>query len=94
MYLDKATGRRQIAPEDLADRSKYPLEFKVKCIWLHIQGMSQRKVAKSMGVSHVSVGQWVKSLSTLIQNYFNLSDVIDIGRMEIDELFTFQTKKK
>jgi AcrR family transcriptional regulator len=59
-YICRGCGRQFV---DRYVERGYPLEIRQKCLDLHTQGISFRKIERSTGVSHNTVINWVKSLS-------------------------------
>ncbi|MFM2303021.1 MAG: hypothetical protein RLZZ135_426 [Cyanobacteriota bacterium] len=58
-YICRGCGRQFV---DCYIERGYPLEIRQKCLDLHAQGISFREIERSIGVSHNTVINWVKSL--------------------------------
>ena len=67
---------------------------KCLCVFLYYNGLSYRKIAVMMNVSHTSVMNWVRQMSEYINAHFKLSDNNGVRDIEIDELFSYEFKKK
>jgi len=75
----------------------YPIEIKRKAIKYYLDGMGFRRIERLLGVSHVSVMNWVKQLAQKINEQEELKKDKDIPKeriIEMDELYTYVKKKR
>ncbi len=72
----------------------YAEKIRREALRLYVDGMNQRRIARTLGVSHQSVANWIKahadSLPTLPPEVPELTLEVN----ELDELFTFVAAKK
>lgn len=68
-----------------------PNKLKEDAVKLYLEGLGFRAIARFLGVSHVSVFNWVKDAGSKIEKLENTSEVAVI---EIDEMHTYIGTKK
>jgi len=70
-----------------------PLEVRLRCIKLYMEGLGFRAIERLEDVSHVAVMKWVRKLGDKISEHpETASEKVSI--MELDELWHFIGKKK
>ena len=72
------------------------LHTKLEALKLYINGMGFRAIGRIMGVSNVTVLNWIRLLGTSIKDYVQTQlpdDIRHIDYIEMDEMWHF-TKKK
>ena len=78
-----------------SDTGKVPAKFKRDAIRLYLLGMSMRKIAKFLGISHVSVFSWIQEAGyEALRDIHEHAEVNqDFGIIEIDEMWHFVKKR-
>lgn len=80
--------RRAYTPEPKP--SGYAETVRQQAVQLYVDGMNLRRIARTLGVNHQSVANWVKAQAVRLPPAPVPSAVETI---ELDELFTFVEKK-
>ena len=65
-------------------RNGYPDHIKLKAIKYYLEGNGFRRIERLMGVSHVSVINWVKQFASKFKNIPKNYEKVDI--LELDEM--------
>jgi transposase len=72
----------------------------IESIWradalrLYVDGMNQRRIARTLGVSHQSVANWIKDYAERLPQDPPESQDTPLDVSELDELFSFVGDKK
>ncbi|MDR1345478.1 MAG: hypothetical protein LBK03_02090 [Bacteroidales bacterium] len=69
-----------------------PKSLKKKALYLYLEGMSFRSIGKILGVSNVSVLNWIKSLGKELEELGVADQKIKI--VEVDEIYSYIVSKK
>ena len=70
-------------------------ETRLQCIRLYLEGVGFRGTSRLMGVSHVSVQNWVKQLGDNIERLRpQTGETEAVSIMELDEMWHFVQKKR
>ena len=68
----------------------YDAQTRHEAVQLYLDGMNLRRVARTLGVNHQSVANWVKAAAMQLP----LTPMpAQVETLELDELFTFVEKK-
>jgi len=89
-YLCKVC-RRKYTPEPT--EQGYPEALRRQALQLYVDGMNFRRIARTLGVSHQTVANWVKAQADRLPD----APPVPVGAVEVaelDELFTFIGSKK
>jgi transposase-like protein len=78
----------------IVETDKLSKGFKLRCVFLYINGLSLRRLGKIFNVSHVSIYNWVNLYITEIFTKYSLSNVRQITDIEVYEMFTYIGKKR
>lgn len=84
--------RRKYTPEPRA--SGYTEAIRQEAVRLYVDGMHQRRIARTLSVSHQTVANWIKAHAESLPDAPPEPDVLTLGISELDELFTFIGEKK
>ena len=75
--------------------SRTPVEKRIECIRLYLEGVGFRGIERLTGVSHVTVMRWVHRLGDRIEQLREKAgEVEEVSIMEIDEMWHFVQKKR
>ena len=75
--------------------SRTPIETRIHCIRLYLEGVGFRGIERLTGVSNVTVMRWVKKLGDNIERFRpQTGEVEPMSVMELDEMWHFIQKKK
>ena len=83
--------QRRYTPEP--KENGYPEALHQQAVKLYIDGVSFRRIARHLGVDHVTVMHWVKAHSDQLPDA-PLPTEKPLHRVEMDELYTFIEQKK
>jgi transposase-like protein len=70
----------------------YPERVRLQAVRLYVDGMNLRRIARTLGVNHQSVANWVKVYADQLPAAPVPGEEVDV--IELDELFTFVGDKK
>src|SRR5579871_556259 len=90
-YLCKVC-RRKYTPN--ASSQVYSETVRAEAVRLYVDGMNQRRIARTLGISHQSVANWLKRHADSLPNQPPQSEAMLLEVNELDELFTFIGDKK
>jgi insertion element IS1 protein InsB len=90
-YLCKVC-RRKYTP--VASPQVYSEAVRAEAVRLYVDGMNQRRIARTLGVSHQSVANWIKRHADSLPNQPPEPEVQPLEVNELDELLTFIGDKK
>lgn len=69
----------------------YESSVRQRALQLYVDGMNQRRIARTLGVNHQSVANWIKAHAQQLPP----APVPQVSQVsELDELFTFVGTKK
>ena len=75
--------------------SRTPLDLRVKCIRLYLEGVGFRGISRLTGVTHTTVMRWIKQLGDDIEKFReDTGEVEPVNVMELDEMWHFVQKKE
>ena len=75
--------------------SRTPLDIRIECIRLYLEGMGFRGISRITGVPHTTVMRWVKKLGDDIERFRPQSGEVEpVSVMELDEMWHFVQKKR
>lgn len=86
------TCRRKYTPEPYEQR--YADETRHEALRLYVDGMNQRRIGRTLGVSHQTVANWLKAYASSLPNQPPEPPDMTLDVNELDELFTFIGDKK
>jgi hypothetical protein len=66
--------------------------MKKQALLLYLEGLGFRSIGRYLGVSNVSVLNWIRSLGKEVQQLNQESQAIEM--VEVDEMYTYITQKK
>lgn len=72
--------------------SRTPVQRRVECIKLYLEGVGFRGIERLTGVPHTTVLSWVKKLGDDIEK-FRPENTGKVSIMELDEMWHFIQKK-
>ena len=74
--------------------SRTPIEKRIKCIHLYLEGVGFRGISRLTGVPHTTVMRWVHKLGDDIERFRPQTDEVEqVSVMELDEMWHFVQKK-
>lgn len=75
--------------------SRTPIEQRIKCIRLYLEGVGFRGISRLTGVPHTTVMRWVQKLGDDIERFRPQADEVEpVSVMELDEMWHFVQKKR
>ena len=75
--------------------SRTPLNKRIECIRLYLEGVGFRGIERLTGVSHVTVMRWINRLGDDIERFRpQTGEIEDVSVMELDEMWHFVQKKR
>ena len=75
--------------------SRTPLDLRVRCMRLYLEGVGFRGVSRLTGVTHTTVMRWVKRFGDDIEKFReDRGEVEPVNVMELDEMWHFVQKKR
>jgi len=69
-----------------------PKSFKKQALHLYLEGLGFRSIGRILGVSNVSVLNWIRDFGEKVQELHSTSQSIEI--VEVDEMHTYVGSKK
>ena len=75
----------------LRKKTSKPDSLKRKALQFYLEGLGFRSIGRFLGVSHVSVYQWIKPFGAKLES---IKSNKKIGVVEIDEMHTYIAHKK
>jgi transposase-like protein len=72
----------------------YAEKTRQEALRLYVDGMNQRRIARTVGVSHQTVANWIKAHADSLPNTPPEGLALTLEVNELDELFTFIGDKK
>ena len=79
----------------LSSLSRTPIEIRLKCIRLYLEGVGFRGIARLTGTPHTTVMRWIKKLGDDIDRFRpQMGEVEPVSVMELDEMWHFVQKKR
>ncbi len=72
----------------------YSEAVRTEAVRLYVDGMNQRRIARTLGVSHQSVANWIKRHVDSLPDQPPEPEAMPLEVNELDELFTFIGDKK
>lgn len=74
------------------DAESYPVDIKLQCLELYLNGMDFRSIERMTGVHHTIVNYWVNQATTPLPDAPDFSEITEVA--QLDELQTFVRSKK
>ena len=75
--------------------SRTPLDLRIKCIRLYLEGVGFRGISRLTGVTHTTVMRWVKQLGDDIEKFReDTGEIEPVNVMALDEMWHFVQKKE
>ena len=90
-YLCKVC-RRKYTPEP--SMWGYAETIREEALRLYVDGMNQRRIARTLSVSHQTIANWIKAHADSLPDAPPEPDDVILDVSELDELFTFIGEKK
>ena len=90
-YWCKGCGRKY-TPEPTAHGYAEPV--RQEALRLYVDGMNQRRIARTLKVSHQTVANWIKAYADSLPEQPPSPASSELEVNELDELFTFVGSKK
>jgi transposase-like protein len=90
-YLCKVC-RRKYTP--VASLQVYSEAVRTEAVRMAVDGMNQRRIARTLGVSHQSVANWIKRHADSLPDRPPQPEAVTLEVNELDELYTFIGDKK
>lgn len=84
--------RRKYTPEPRT--GGYAEAIRQEALRLYVDGMNQRRIARTLSVSHQTVANWIKAHAESLPDEPPQPDALTLDVSELDELFTFIGEKK
>ena len=75
-------------------KSRCGFDEKSWAMLLYFNGLPAYRIGNIIGVSHVTILNWLDNLTREIKKNTKLTDIKDIRDIELDELFHYLKKKK
>ena len=72
----------------------YAEQTRQEALRLYVDGMNQRRIARTVGVSHQTVANWIKAHADSLPNLPPEVPELRLEVNELDELFSFVGDKK
>lgn len=88
-YIDRGGDRQFIASYD---GLRYPVDIKIQCLEMYLNGMSFRSIELATGVHHTIVNYWVNQATTPLPDAPNYSEIPEVDQR--DELQSLVRSKK
>jgi transposase-like protein len=74
--------------------SRTPIDKRIRCIRLYLEGVGFRGISRLTGVTHTTVMRWVEKLGDDIEKFREDTDEVEpVSIMELDEMWHFIQKK-
>ena len=75
--------------------SRTPIETRIKCIRLYLEGVGFRGISRLTGIPHTTVMRWVHKLGDNIEQFRPQTGEVElVSVMELDEMWHFIQKKE
>ena len=75
--------------------SRTPVEIRMQCIRLYLEGVGFRGISRLTGVTHTTVMRWVSKLGDNIEQFRqDTGEIKPVSVMELDEMWHFVQKKR
>ena len=75
--------------------SRTPIDKRVECIRLYLEGVGFRGISRLTGVAHTTVMRWVRELGDDIERFReDTGEIEPVSVMELDEMWHFVQKKQ
>ena len=75
--------------------SRTPVEIRILCIRLYLEGVGFRGISRLTGVTHTTVMRWVSKLGDNIEQFRqDTGEIKPVSVMELDEMWHFVQKKR
>ena len=75
--------------------SRTPVEIRMLCIRLYLEGVGFRGISRLTGVTHTTVMRWVSKLGDNIEQFRqDTGEIKPVSVMELDEMWHFVQKKR
>jgi hypothetical protein len=74
----------------------YSFKIKFQAAKLYLEGMGFRSIGRVLGISNVTVLNWIRDFGILVKKYVQSQlpeDIYDVDVAEIDEMWHFTQKK-
>jgi transposase-like protein len=84
--------RRKYTP--IASPQVYSETVRAEAMRLYVDGMHQRRIARTLAVSHQSVANWLKRHANSLPDHPPQPEAVTLEVNELDELHTFIGDKK
>jgi transposase-like protein len=78
----------------IASPQVYREAVRAEAVRLYVDGMNQRRIARTLGVSHQSVANWIKRHADSLPDQPPEAKAMTLDVNELDERFTFMGDKK
>jgi len=72
----------------------YAEKIRQEALRMYVDGTNQRRIARTLGVSHQTIANWIKAHADNLPNLAPQVPELTLDVNELDELFTFVAEKK